>query len=279
MEQPYLAGLHLGESGLGQQGLHGSGLVPAVFQQQPAARGQMARGLGDDLADVLQAVGAAGQGLQGFMRQGAQVRVAFGHIRRVGDDQIEGAGHRIHPVALHKVHGQVQTLGVGAGHGQGVGARVHGGHGASGALMLQGQGHGPAARAQVQHALRAALGQQFQGPFHQRLGVGTRVEHTGVHLQAQAKEFLEAGDVGDGLACQSALQQTFQPNEHVGRQFIAVMRQQPGTVMGLAAQCMQVQQLGVDAGQAQGLGVPQALGQGDGGHATPPISSSASCSA
>ena len=48
---------------LGQQFTHGRRLIVAMLEQQPAARGQTGRGLGDDLADVIQAVSAGGQGL------------------------------------------------------------------------------------------------------------------------------------------------------------------------------------------------------------------------
>ena len=43
------------------EGAHRFGLVVAVFQQQPSTVLQMRRGLLDDVADVVQPIGAAGQ--------------------------------------------------------------------------------------------------------------------------------------------------------------------------------------------------------------------------
>ena len=60
-----------------------------MLQQQPAAGVQVLRGAGDDAADRVQAIGAAAQGQRGFMAQGVQMRVALGHVRRVGDDGVE----------------------------------------------------------------------------------------------------------------------------------------------------------------------------------------------
>jgi len=62
-----------------------------MFQQQRAARVEVLRRAGDDGADRVQAIGATAQGHCRFMAQGVQMRVAFGHIRRVGDDGVEAA--------------------------------------------------------------------------------------------------------------------------------------------------------------------------------------------
>jgi len=47
---------------------------------------------------------------------------------------------------------------------------------------------------------------------------------------------------------------------------VSVVRQQPGAVAARAAHGVQQQQLGVDARQAQGVGLRQGLGQGGGVH-------------
>jgi hypothetical protein len=78
-----LARLDFLKPGLAQQVLHGLRLVPAMLQQQPPTRCEAAGGLGDDLTDVVQAIGPAGEGLQGFVGQGGQVGIAIGHIRRI----------------------------------------------------------------------------------------------------------------------------------------------------------------------------------------------------
>ena len=51
---------------------HGFSLVVAVLQQQPATGLEVGRGLFDQGADVVQAVIAAGQRLQGFVRERGQ---------------------------------------------------------------------------------------------------------------------------------------------------------------------------------------------------------------
>ena len=98
--------MHLLQPGAAQQGAHGAGLVPAVFQQQPAARFQVRRSLGDDGAYVLQAVGAAGQRLQRLVCQGRQVRVGGGDVGRVGDDGVENTFQSLHPLPVAELHGQ-----------------------------------------------------------------------------------------------------------------------------------------------------------------------------
>ena len=70
----------------GQQLKHPIRLVVTMLQQQPAAGLQVSWRLFDDLPDVVQPVGACRQGLQRLMRQGNQVRVGIGDIRRVACD-------------------------------------------------------------------------------------------------------------------------------------------------------------------------------------------------
>ena len=95
-----------------------------MFQQQPAARVEVLRRAGDDGADRVQAIGAAGQGQRGFMAQGVQMRVALGHVRRVGDDGVEKTLRAVQPVPLREVHRQFQALCIGLRHGQRIGAVV-----------------------------------------------------------------------------------------------------------------------------------------------------------
>ena len=79
------------KAGLRQERTHRLRLLKTMLQQQPASGVQVLRGAGDDAADRVQAIGAAGQGLRGFMAQRVQMRVTFGHVRRVGDDGVEAA--------------------------------------------------------------------------------------------------------------------------------------------------------------------------------------------
>src|SRR5690606_3024915 len=83
------AAVHGLQAGLAQQGLHGHGLVVAVFEQQPATRQQGLAGLRDDAADVVQPVRTRGQGTQRLVAQRRQVRVIGLDIGRVADDQVK----------------------------------------------------------------------------------------------------------------------------------------------------------------------------------------------
>ena len=56
-----LPGCHLGKAGLAQDGLHRVSLLPAMFNQQPAAWQKMGRRAGGQLADSAQAIGKVGQ--------------------------------------------------------------------------------------------------------------------------------------------------------------------------------------------------------------------------
>src|SRR5690606_39318261 len=81
---------HVGQPRLAQQRAHGRALVVAVFEQQPAVRGQVrGRGRGDR-ADVVEAVATAGQRRRRFETQVAlaEVRVARGYVGRVAGDQV-----------------------------------------------------------------------------------------------------------------------------------------------------------------------------------------------
>ncbi len=253
-----MAAVDLPKARRAQQRLHGLGLVPAVLQQQPAAGREARGGLRGDGADILKAVVAAGQGRQRFVRERGQVRVGGGDVGRVAHDQVERAGNAVQPVALDEPHGQAQPPGVGAGDGEGVGAGVHGQHLGLRAPALQGQGDGAAAGAQVRHA-GGGRGER-QSPVHQRLGIGARVEHAGVHLQRQAVELLGAREIGHGFARRAAGAQGLVAGQDGFGQRIAVVREQPGAVVQGALQQVQQQHLRVDARQALGLRLREGLG-------------------
>ncbi len=84
--------LHLHQSLRAQQCLHGLGLVLAVLQQQPAARRQARWRLGHDGANVVQPVGAAGQGVTAARGvSAARCGSALADVGRVDDDGVEHA--------------------------------------------------------------------------------------------------------------------------------------------------------------------------------------------
>ena len=142
--------MHADEAGVLQQGAHGRCLVVAVLQQQPAACAQTCWRLLHDAPDGVEAIGAAGQRLQGFVAQGGQVRIASGDVGRVGDDGVKALRHAIEPVALVELHWQVQAPGVGARHVEGVPAVIQSVDLPLAAGLLQRQCDGAAAGAQVQ---------------------------------------------------------------------------------------------------------------------------------
>src|SRR5690606_27120668 len=105
MPTEILPGLHGSEAALFQQVAYRRGLLPAMLKQQPAARLRMARRGLDEMANVIQPVGAADQRtgrLEADITLG-QVRVVRGDIGRVGDDQVvPRSAQRGKPVALQE---------------------------------------------------------------------------------------------------------------------------------------------------------------------------------
>src|SRR5687768_13007331 len=93
---------HCGVSRFFQQGAATLGLVVAVLEGEPAARGQVLGRAGDDGADASEPVGACDKRRSGLEAQIPlrEVRIARGDVGRVGDDQIEtAAAERGKPVA------------------------------------------------------------------------------------------------------------------------------------------------------------------------------------
>ncbi len=76
-----------------------------------------------------------------------------------------------------------------------------------------------------------------------------------VHLQRQAVELLAPGEVGHGLTRHAALAPGDELRVRGLVHRVRVVRQQPGTARVGAPQCVQQQQLRVDAGQAQRVGL------------------------
>ena len=234
-----------------------------MLQQQPAAGRQVRGRLRHDAADVVQPIGAADQGLARLVRQRGQVRVGVGNVGRVADDQVKAfARHWRQPVAQAHVDAQAQPLGIGARHGERVGAGVHRHHLRQRPLLRDGQRDGAAARAQVEHAARGIGRQQRQRPVDQRLGVVARVEHAGIDAQRQAVECLLAGQISHRLARQPARGQRLQAVGRGFRQRIGVVRQQPGAGVRGLLQHVQQQHLRLQPGQAAGLPVAQGIRQG-----------------
>ena len=82
-------GLDIVEAGAAQQCAHRVALVPAVLQQQPAAREQMRGRIADDGADRVETVQPRRQRRFGFVTQRIQMRITDRDVRRIAGDQIE----------------------------------------------------------------------------------------------------------------------------------------------------------------------------------------------
>ncbi|MCY1437055.1 hypothetical protein D9M71_532040 [compost metagenome] len=181
-----------------------------MLQQQPAAGQQVAGGVLDDLADVVQAVGAGHQGAGGLETHVTlcQVRVLGGDIGRVADDQGEALlAEGGKPVALDEagiVQPEPGAVALGELHGGGYPVHAH--DLPARAFAGQGQRDGAGAGAEVQH-LGGTFRQQRQGAFHQQFGVGTRDQGVRCHFQVKTPETLVAEDVGHRLAAATTLQE------------------------------------------------------------------------
>ena len=120
-----------------------------MFQQQPGTWMEVLGGVRNDLANIVQTIHPADQGLARLCIQGRQMRVALCNIGWVGDDQVKLTLQLRKPVAVHKIHCQRQGLGIATRQDLGVSAGVYGGHMPLGAGMLQGQSDSAAAGTKV----------------------------------------------------------------------------------------------------------------------------------
>src|SRR5665647_21887 len=92
--------------------------VVAMLQQQPAAGKQMAWRLSDDLANVVQAIGATDQRGYRLKAESVQVLIVRGNVGRVGDDDLKTLIDALQPRALAEMHLKVQVFGVAARHSE-----------------------------------------------------------------------------------------------------------------------------------------------------------------
>jgi len=134
----------------------GFGLVVAVLEEEPAARLQVIGRARDDGANGSQAVGAAvRERAPGLEAQVAapEVRIPGGHVRRIGNDHVEGAAaQRLVPGAREEFDalGAEVALRIGARHGERGRARLRGDHARFGTLAGDRHRDRAAARAQIE---------------------------------------------------------------------------------------------------------------------------------
>jgi len=105
-------GLYLLEAGFFKQGSDRCGLIPAVFDEQPAAYFQVIGPVLNDVSDVLEAIGATGQGLKGFVGQFCQMGVMVFNVGRIGHQHIEFALNLREPMTLLKADLECQIVGI-----------------------------------------------------------------------------------------------------------------------------------------------------------------------
>jgi hypothetical protein len=165
-----------------------------VFEQQPAARREVARAARDDDAQRRQAVRMVGQRADRLEAQIAlgQVLVAGRDVRRVRGDQVERVegGQRVEPVAVQEAHARAVGGGIRLRDGQRVRADVQRGDVGVRPRVRDGDGDRAAAGAHVEQARalsgrRQALERQFDDQFCVRPGN----QHGGADLEIEAEEF------------------------------------------------------------------------------------------
>ena len=180
---------------------------------------------------------------------------------RIAHDEVEHPIDAAQPCALDEAHRQLQPLGIGLGHGQRIGADIHGRDAGLRALVLQRQGNRPAAGAQIGHTAGGIGGHVLQRPFDQNFCIRARIKHARIDLQRQAEKFFAARQVRHRHRIQALGAQGGVLLRLRGGEQLIVVRQQPGAAV--VPQQVQQQQLRVDALQPGLLGLAQRLGNGE----------------
>ena len=165
-------------------------------------------------------------------------------IRRIGEDQIERALHPLPPVADPELGAirHAEAPGVGAGIIERLLRCVHPQSACFGPLIERGEQQRAWAGAEIEDRRGCALVEMLDRGFDQRLAVGTRDEGARSDLQLDRPEGARAGDVGDGLVSQAALEERF---EGLGCGIVEVAEEQVTTG---DAEGVRHQEFGVEAG-------------------------------
>lgn len=229
-----LAGLRISEAGIEQQLPDSGALVEAVFEQQPTAGVQMRRGLRGDVAQGVEPVAAAGQGVGRFEAQVAalQMRVAVCDVGWIAGDQVElFAFERCEPVAVTKGDiAQSEALRVGLGDPQCIVTGIGGDHAGLWSLAGQCQGNRAAARAQIGDAGMAGRREMFKGGFDQQFGFRARDQGGRGDVQIQGPESGAPQNVGDRFAAAATFNQCGVTLHSGGFELIARMHEEPRAV-------------------------------------------------
>ncbi len=262
--------MYPGEAAGAEQFAHSRPLIIAVLEQQPAFVQQMLRRLGDDLADIVEAIATRDQRALRLETHVAlaQVRIAGRDIRRIADDHPEASAIESgEPVAAaHLDVLQEQPLAIALGQRHGLFHAVHRSHRPQRPFAGQGQGDGAGAGAQVEH--RSGIRREGrQRGFHQQFGVRARDQCVWRDLQVQAPEALVAKYVGHRLAVAPTGDPVVEPLVGLARHDAL----RPGTQEAARlAHRRRQQQLGVEPGAGR-IGQLGILEKGtDSGHVSRP---------
>ena len=155
------AAFNLGKTCVLQQLAHSCSLIVTVLQHQPATCIQVLRRSGNDLADIVQAIGTGNQSAFRFETHIAlrQVNITGSNIGRVADNQVKTlVVQRAEPMAgKHIDVVELQTLAIALGQSHGLKHAVNCRNVPGGTFTGQSQGDCTAASAQVQHFGRGEL--------------------------------------------------------------------------------------------------------------------------
>lgn len=169
-----------------KQLLDGRALLMAEFEDQPPTGAQRGEALGDETADVVEAVVAGKKGLRGLEIANLWrevVALVVGNIGRVADDDIEGdtvVGECVEEVALSKVNAVIDVVsgGVASCDVEGVGVDIGGPQLEVGVFGGEDDGDDAAAGADIGDADGGVVkfGDSIQGLLDENFSIGPGVK-------------------------------------------------------------------------------------------------------
>jgi len=125
------------------------------------------------------------------------MRVAGGHVGRVGDNQVEQfPGHRREPVALTNINRRPEPAGIAARNGNCPGRDVDRDNGRRRAFQRQRDGDDARAGAEIKYPRRNQTVQSFKREVDQDFGFRPRNQHGRRNLKDAATEFGLADQIG-----------------------------------------------------------------------------------
>jgi hypothetical protein len=182
------------------------------FKQEKSAGNEGGKCGWNEAAIDCKAIGACEESLRGlkvahFNRK--RIAVVLGHIRRVGEDQLE----LLVKDGREKVAGEQANsiidrgaMGIDTSDLQRRDRDIDRGDFSIGQVMCQGDGNGTGAGTNVDDARPWKNCSVSERRLNQVFGLWPGVENVGVHFESEAIKFCLAGDVLNGLTAQAALE-------------------------------------------------------------------------